>query len=168
MKQKDVNKLLKSDNGLSTLHDLSTATEKYLYVATHDHAQYIEWRRPNGEWQQLLPGDINTNGLVGKEVTESNKFIWFNNTSTTLRGDENGRFEFRPKQSLGYDGIVTISPGNVIGASYLIEFNQSLRSTYVRHELQESFYRTTQKMLYEPAHKAAGAPFQSYGVYFTK
>ena len=122
----------KEDKGVQLLNNLTSADETYVYQV-NNKAQY----KSKGS-----PFIRDLNNTKDKGISNVSKTPYSETDDT--------------RQPMKYDAQVTISDEgsysetNVVGTK--ISKN---RGNAVFHELSESFYRTTGKLLYEQAHKAA-------------
>ena len=135
--KKEINKLLRKDDGLKLVSDLVNAKEKYYY----ESSEIFTARKDDGSKTSGYSGVIGNNGIV--------------NASNNGK-DSEGQNAIRPMS--GYDGQVVVNPfssSDELDENY--KFVSKPRHTVVFHELAENFERTTNSIDYQDKGKTRGA-----------
>lgn len=145
MTDKQKEKALKNDSGLSIINDMINATDKdgnsenFFFEASNRREGSIEGKSFNLT-------------LQSKSGEVTSEYSWVSNFSTTSRGD--GLTDVKPPN--GFDGAVFISPGRVFGKSpFGNQTEQIDMGKIVKHELRENYFRTHDKKPYKEAHESA-------------
>lgn len=142
----EINKILKSDEGLNLLNDIVSAKESYLYESG-DHSPQGIINYSNLPQPQGINNSYYVDGQGNSINCIQNWSITPHNIGSTLGSLGRGGGLRHPS----YDGYVRISPG-----SWSRAYNENSptpvpRASIVFHELAESYNRTTLKMPYTNA-----------------